>query len=169
LTLIRFETPADYGSVYEVNRLAFGRAAEADLVEVLRKAAQPTISLVAEQDGKPAGHIFFSPVKVKSPGGVWDAMGLGPMAVDPAYQGQGIGSQLVRRGLEACKEAGWDVVVVLGHSGFYPRFGFKTAHPLGITCAYPVPEEAFMVLELLPGALGGRRGEVHYHPAFDGL
>lgn len=181
MTLIRFETPLDYGSVYEVNLRAFGRLAEADLVEILRKAAQPTLSLVAEQDGKIIGHIFFSPVSVKSPQGDWEAMGLGPLAVTPAHQGKGIGSQLVRKGLQACRdaghdtgrkagrEAGWEVVVVLGHPGFYPRFGFKTARPLGITCAYPVPDEAFMVLELRPEALGGRSGEVHFHPAFDGV
>jgi putative acetyltransferase len=167
--LIRAETHQDYPAVYEVNLLAFERPAEADLVENLRKAVQPTLSLVAERDGRVVGHIFFSPVNVKSRRGDWAAMGLGPIAVTPACQGQGIGSQLVRRGLEACREAGWEVVVVLGHSGFYPRFGFKISRPLGITCAYPVPDEAFMVVELRPGALAGRNGVVHYHPAFDGV
>jgi putative acetyltransferase len=169
LAQIRFETPQDYPVVYEVNQGAFGRRAEADLVEELRKAGQPTLSLVAEQDGQIVGHIFFSPVTVKSPAGDWRAMGLGPMAVRPAWQGQGIGSQLVRRGLQACLTAGWDVVVVLGHSEFYPRFGFKISRPLGITWANPAPEEAFMLAELQPGALGGRSGVVHYHPAFDGV
>jgi putative acetyltransferase len=181
LTQIRCETPQDYPAVYEVNQSAFGRHAEADLVEELRKAAQPTLSLVAEQDGQVVGHIFFSPVTVKSPAGDWTGMGLGPMAVAPAWQGQGIGAQLVQRGLQACRdagrdagreaghEAGWEVVVVLGHSEFYPRFGFKISRPLGITCSFPVPDEAFMVAELQPRALGGRSGVVHYHPAFNNV
>jgi putative acetyltransferase len=167
LTQVRFETPQDYPSVYEVNQSAFGRSAEADLVEKLRQAASPTLSLVAEQHGLVVGHIFFSLLTIQSPQGDWTALGLGPVAVLPAYQGQGIGSQLVRQGLQACREAGWGVVVVLGHPWFYPRFGFKVSRPLGITCAYQVPEEAFMVAELWQDALGGRSGVVHFQPAFD--
>ncbi len=59
-----------------------------------------------------------------------------------------------------------DVVVVVGHPAFYPRFGFVPARPLGLRCEYPVDEEAFMVSELTPGALHGRRGVVMYAPAF---
>lgn len=164
---VRFEKPHDYPSVYAINQRAFGRLAEADLVENLRLVARPTLSLVAEQDGRVVGHIFFSPVTVQSPQGDWTALGLGPMAVLPAHQGKGIGSQLVSQGLQACHQAGWDVVVVLGHPWFYPRFGFKISRPLGISCAYQVPEQAFMLVELRQDALSGRRGVVHYQPAFD--
>jgi putative acetyltransferase len=88
------------------------------------------------------------------------------MAVVPDRQRLGIGSVLVRAGLDACRRVGHEVVVVLGHPAFYPHFGFVTARSLGVTCEYPVPDEVFMVAELSPGALRGRRGLVRYAPAF---
>ncbi len=72
----------------------------------------------------------------------------------------------MRDGLDACRRLGHDVIVVLGHPEFYPRFGFVTARPRGITCEYTVPDEAFMVAELSRGALRGRRGLVRYAPEF---
>jgi putative acetyltransferase len=93
-------------------------------------------------------------------------MALGPMAVRPDRQRRGLGSALVRQGLAACRSLDHDVVVVVGHPAFYPRFGFVPARPLGLLCEYPVDEEAFMVSELTPGALRGRRGVVMYAPAF---
>jgi len=93
-------------------------------------------------------------------------MALGPMAVRPDRQRRGVGSALVSAGIEACRRLGQEVVGVLGHPEFYPRFGFVTARPMGVMCEYPVPDEAFMVAELSPGALRGRRGVVSYGPAF---
>jgi putative acetyltransferase len=152
--------------VREVNELAFEQPAEARLVDALRAVARPTVSLVAVDDGRVVGHIFFSPVTIEGPQGVSTAMGLAPMAVRPGRQNAGIGAALVREGLAACATLGERVVVVLGHPHYYPRFGFVPAATQGLSCEYPVPDEVFMVTELAPGALRGRAGLVKYHPEF---
>lgn len=164
---IRAETAADHAAVRRVNEAAFGSPTEADLVAALREVARPYISLVAVLDGQVVGHIFFSPVTIEAEESASTAMALGPMAALPAYQRQGVGSQLVRAGLKACRRAGHEVVFVLGHPSYYPRFGFAPASAQGLRCLYPVPDEVFMVAELRAGALAGRRGLVRYHPAFD--
>ena len=169
---IRAERVEDEAAVRRVNELAFGGGEEAALVDALRAAARPHLSLVAVDGGEVVGHIFFSPVSLvpeDSPASEdpsFAAMGLAPMAVLPERQRGGVGSALVRAGLEACRRAGADVVVVLGHPEYYPRFGFRPAARAGLGCEYPVPDDTFMVVELTPGALAGRRGLVKYHPAF---
>ncbi len=163
---VRTERTEDHESVWHVNELAFGQRNEADLVDALRTNARPCISLVAVVDEQVVGHIFFSPVSIESENGVFTAMGLAPMAVLPEYQNQGIGSQLVREGLKECQRLGHGIVVVLGHANYYPRFGFTPASLKGLRSEYDVPDEVFMVTELVPGALEGRRGLVKYHPEF---
>jgi putative acetyltransferase len=120
---IRAETDADHAAIHAVNAAAFPTAAEADLVDALRQQARPLISLVAEQDGVIVGHILFSPVTLDSQPDL-RIMGLAPMAVAPEHQRSGIGSALVRAGLEQCRQLGYQAVVVLGHPEYYPRFGF---------------------------------------------
>jgi len=164
---IRGETTGDYPAVRRVNELAFGQPNEADLVDGLRANARPYISLVAIIDEQVVGHIFFSPVSIESEKDTLTAMGLAPMAVLPEYQNQGIGTQLVKEGLKECRGRGHDVVVVLGHPNFYPRFGFEPARLKMLRSEYDVPDEVFMVLELIEGALGGHRGLVKYHPEFN--
>jgi putative acetyltransferase len=105
-------------------------------------------------------------VTIESDNGAFVAMGLAPMAVLPMYQNQGIGSQLVREGLKECQRLGHDIVVVLGHSEYYPRFGFGPASLKGLRSEYDVPDEVFMVAELIPDALKGRGGLVKYHEEF---
>lgn len=166
---IRTETEADRAAVLEVNERAFGRVNEANLVEALRKNAQPQVSLVAELDGRIVGHIFFSPVRIEDEASDFTALGLAPMAVLPELQNQSIGSQLVRGGLNQCRKMGCDVVVVLGHPEYYPRFGFVPAKAKGLRCEYDVPDEVFMVAELREGALAGRRGVVKYRPEFSSV
>jgi len=167
---IREETPADHAAVRNINERAFDRAGEADLVDALRKAAHPYLSLVAEltteTDRQLVGHIFFSPVVIESETESFAAIGLAPMAVLPEFQNQAIGSSLVRQGLKDCMRLGHHVVVVLGHPEFYPRFGFVPAATKGLRSEYSVPDEVFMVAELGPNALAGRQGLVKYHPAF---
>ena len=163
---VRTESTKDDESVRRVNELAFEQPIEADLVDALRANARPYISLVAVVDEQVVGHIFFSPVSIESENGVFTAMGLAPMAVLPEYQNKGIGSQLVREGLKACQRLGHNIVVVLGHANYYPRFGFTPATLKGLRSEYDVPDEVFMVAELIEGALGGRRGLVKYHPEF---
>jgi putative acetyltransferase len=167
---IRRERPEDRPSVHKVNSLAFsqafGHAGEADLVDALREEAHPYISLVALLGGRVVGHIFFSPVTIEDEDSRCTAMGLAPMAVLPEHQGRGIGSRLVRQGLEECRRDGHNIVVVLGHPDYYPRFGFEPAAPKGIRSEYDVTDDKFMVAELEPGALADRKGIVKYHAAF---
>ncbi len=165
-TRIRPETPADAAGVRTLTTAAFGRPAEADLVDRLR-GAPGVLSLVADRSGKLLGHALFTPVQVEGPEGSWGAIALGPMAVRPGHQRAGIGSALVRAGLAACREAGHGVCFVLGHPDFYGRLGFVPAAPLGLRCAWEVPEGVFRVAELAEGALAGRTGRVRYAAAFE--
>ncbi len=165
---IRTEVELDRNAIYALNRAAFESDAEADLVEALRLQADPHISLVAEEAGEIIGHIMFSPATLSSDSEI-PVIGLGPMAVLPGRQHQGIGSALVQAGLEACKKLGYQAVFVLGHPQYYPRFGFVLASRYDISSVYDVPDEVFMAFELVPGALVGKAGEMHYHPAFEGL
>lgn len=162
---IRAEEPTDFIGVHEVNASAFETEAEANLVEVLRRESQSMVSLVAEDKGEIVGHILFSPVTLTDHLEL-NIMGLAPMAVKPNHQRKGIGSALVRAGLEICKEMGAGAVIVLGHSTYYPRFGFLPAVRFGIYCEYNVPEDVFMLIELQPGYLQGSGGTIKYHPAF---
>jgi len=164
--IIRPETIEDQEGIREVNRLAFGSNREGSLVDSLRINARPFISLVAVVDDQVVGHISFSPVSIESPKGTFNAMGLAPMSVRPEYQNQGIGSQLVRAGLDQCARIGETNVVVLGHPRYYPRFGFVPASQKGLRSEYDVPDDTFMVLELAPGSLAGRTGLVKYRPDF---
>ena len=163
---IRPEIPKEIDSIRYVNEQAFGQTAEAAIVDKLRNRKALTISLVATKDNEVVGHIAFSPVMIESQFSSFEAVALAPMAVLPAHQRKGIGSRLVRAGLEECHRLGHDVVVVLGHPDYYPRFGFVPGKQRGINCEFEVPDEAWMVLELKEGILRGRSGTVKYQPEF---
>jgi putative acetyltransferase len=165
---VRAEKPEDVEAIRRVNVAAFGRESEADLVERLRGVAF-TFSFVAVESGQIVGHIFFSPVELE--GGCADdslVLGLAPVAVLPSYQRQGIGTLLIQQGLKECTRLGGKAIVVLGSPTYYPRFGF-TPKKKGLGCEYPVPDEAFMALELVSGALEGCIGTVKYHSEFNNL
>jgi putative acetyltransferase len=151
-----------------VNRAAFGRPEESALVDAIR-GAQGAVSLVAVDGNAVVGHILFTPVTIEQTDAGMRAAGLAPMAVVPERQRQAIGSQLVVAGLEACRDAGYDLVVVLGHHEFYERFGFKTAATFGLRLEFEVPVEAFMAAELKEGALKRAKGLVRYLPEFSGV
>jgi len=108
------------------------------------------------------GHILFSPLTVGAKAGA----ALGPMAVRPAYQRQGIGTQLVAQGLERLRERGCPFVVVIGYREFYPRFGFGSAAALGLTCEWEVPAEVFMVNILNEELRGRLQGRAQYRAEF---
>lgn len=162
--VVRFEERQDEAGVRETNEQAFGAPLEARLVEALRSLPD-SISLVAIADERVVGHILFTPVTIDG-GGQVRVAGLAPMSVRPQHQRSGIGTALVRAGLEECRRRGFAAVVVVGHPQYYPRFGFEPAHARGLACEFPVPQEAFMVVELRADALTGVLGVVHYHPEF---
>jgi putative acetyltransferase len=164
---IRPEREGDAAAIWDVNRTAFPTQAEADLVDSLRRHGASVVSLVADAGGFIVGHILFSPVTFA--GGHGHGLGLAPLAVRPERQRQGIGSKLVCAGLAASREHGAGAIVVVGHSTFYPRFGFVPASRFGLRCEYDVADEVFMALELVPDALVGKGGLVRYHPAFAAL
>lgn len=162
---IRAETPHDIDAIRNVNRLAFGQDDEAGLVDALRDGGYVRFSLVVEVNGRVAGHILFSDLRIVAGGGTVSALSLAPMAVLPEFQHLGIGSELTRRGLEVCREYGHTIVIVLGHPHFYPRFGFS--HTLTAKLESPFSAgEAFMAAELVSGALDGVAGRVEYPPPF---
>ena len=174
---VRDEQPSDHEAVFGVVERAFESPGEARLVARLRDVAEPWISLVAEAEGRVVGHVSFSPVMIvgsheaaggEAPGAT-TAIGLAPLAVDPPCQKRGVGSALVREGLARCRAIGEELVFVLGSPAYYGRFGFQFAAPLGLHFQGPQFDPHFMLVELLPGALRERRGEVRYHPLFDEL
>jgi len=167
MVTIRPETVDDASRVRRVNELAFGQPAEADLIEKLRRACTDSLSLVAEQD-EVVGHILFTPVTVEGAGQPILGMGLAPVAVLPDRQRRGIGSQLVRRGLDILRERGCPFIVVLGHPDYYPRFGFERASVRGLACQWEgVPDAAFMVLVLDDRAMAGVSGVATYREEFN--
>ena len=163
---IRPEEDRDADSIREVLVSAFAREQEADLVVKLRRVQAVTVSLVASVVDELVGHILFTPVRVVSPGAEELAVALGPMAVATDWQRRGVGGALVKAGLQVCLRDSNDVVFVLGHPSYYPRFGFKATLQFGLDCEFEVPEEAFMVAELRPRTLANLQGKVFYHPEF---
>jgi putative acetyltransferase len=164
---IRSETAADHDAIRHVNQEAFGSDVEGQLVDALRDGGFVRLSLVAELDGRVVGHVLFSDIQIVSDDQSVEALALAPMAVLPQHQRQGIGTQLVHRSLDSCRENGYRIVVVLGHPNYYPRFGFSPELAAPLQSQYA--GEAFMALELVPGALGGMTGEVKYPPPFESL
>ena len=163
--VIREEQPGDVRAIRDVNRHAFGQDEEGNIVDALRYNDGVLLSLVATSDGRVVGHILYSPVVV---GGV-EGAALGPMAVLPDHQRQGIGSELVKAGNARMQEAGCPFILVVGHAEFYPRFGFTSASALGITCEWNVPDEVFMVAVLDDMMTTRLSGPARYRPEFSSV
>jgi putative acetyltransferase len=161
---IRVAKPVDAEAIAALNRAAFGGEDEVGIVERLRRDGLVAVEMVAEQGGLIVGHILLSWLPTMMDGRVVKALALAPMAVRPGLQKQGIGGRLIAAALREARDAGAEAVIVLGHPDYYPRFGFSAA--LARNLASPFSGEAFMALELVPGALVGERGSVSYPAAF---
>lgn len=202
---IRKELPADIPAIYALTLAAFSDATrsgqpEADLNDRLRNNGNLLLSLVAELDGIVVGHVAFSPAWIEvaeddgrpktedggraqtrlpsSVSGQLPVLALGPIAVRPDMQRHGIGSQLILAGFDLLAAQGHDLIFLLGHTTYYPRFGFRPAKPLGVRWSADQssdenPSEHFMVKELRANALAnllqGQRGIFHFAKEFDGV
>ncbi|HYD74237.1 MAG TPA: N-acetyltransferase [Candidatus Binatia bacterium] len=160
---IRDAAPRDYAAVRAVLRHAFPADEEADLVEALRADGDVIVELVEANDDALRGHILYSPLAIERGSVTLKAAALAPVAVLPAFQGQGIGNELIRAGNARCAALGLEAIVVVGHADYYPRFGFSA--PTAESLQAPFSGPHFMALELKPGALKDG-GKVRYAKAF---
>jgi putative acetyltransferase len=164
--IIRCETTdaEEWLAVHSINEAAFGRPDEANLVDSLRSEGVILASVVAELEKRIVGHMLFSRMSIETDGGSISAAALAPMAVLPKHQRQGIGGRLIRHSLDLLRGRGEHIVIVLGHPSYYPRFGFSSGKARSLESSFP--SDAFMAMELSPGALDGIRGKVRYPTAF---
>ncbi len=168
------ESPQHYDAIFRVNVAAFPTTAEADLVGQLRDAVDSASffeSRLATADGEVVGHALWTGVRVQDGDGYCHGRfaALGPVAVVPEFQRQGVGSALINAGQDACFRDGIDAVFVLGHPSYYPRFGFLKAADYALRFPADVPADAFMVATRQRDSLDGVRGVVRYHSLFDGV
>lgn len=166
LVEIREELPGDVAAIRDLNKRAFGQDQEGNIVDALRSNAAVLLSLVATLNGRVVGHIMYSPLSV---GGEVTGAALGPMAVLPEYQRQGIGSRLVEAGNRKLKDTGCPFVIVVGHADYYPRFGFRAASTHGIRCQWEVPDNVFMLLVLDQTKMQGVSGLARYRQEFSSV
>jgi putative acetyltransferase len=164
--IIRRELPEDVSGVRRVEEVAFNRTGEAKLVDALRNRSVVTLSLVAVEAEQVIGHILFSPTNVITGSAHLPCEGVGPLAVLPEFQKQGVGAELMNSGLELVFSGGAKAVFVLGNPAYYGRFGFIRADHFGIHCEFDVPPQAFMVKEAEHGILNGWSGVMFYQPEF---
>lgn len=162
--VIRPRLASDDATIRQLNDRAFGSTYESGLIEALRAAGLAVVELVDADGDDIVGHILFSELGVTIDGRRIRSLALAPMAVRQDRRKQGIGGALVQAGLREARASGWQAVIVLGHPGYYPRFGFSAdrARPLDA----PFSGDAFMALELEQGALSGNGGRVVYPPPF---
>ncbi len=164
---IRMERPEDQAQIYEVNSKAFGRNLEADIVDTLRDACHESLSLVAEDGGRVVGHALYTPTIIHQGETQLVGSGLAPLAVLPEYQRTGIGSTLVRAGLDKLRNDGVPFVALYGHPSYYPRFGFERASTRGIQSEFAeVPDDAFMIVVLDEDRMRGVKGILTLRPEF---
>ena len=162
---IRKTSEADLPAIMRIHSMAFGQDTEADLVAAILAdpSAEPVLSLMALEDGRPVGHILFSAARLDEPERDTPAAILAPLAIVPDAQRRGLGGKLIETGLVHLSETGTDLVFVLGHPDYYPRFGFEPAGQYGLLAPYPIADEhadAWMVQALRPGIIGSVRGTI---------
>ena len=168
MIVVRSEEAEDIDQVRLINYRAFDGGPEASMVDALRANCGDAMSLVAEEEGQVIGHILFTPVAIEGRARTVIGMGLAPMAVLPERQRSGIGSALVRKGLELLRDDGCPFVIVLEHPEYYPKFGFDRASSHGLRCQWDdVPDEAFMVNAFDPEIFLDGGGIARYSVEFD--
>ena len=163
LISIRKERPEDVAAVRNLNRRAFGQDQEANIIDALRSNRAALLSLVATLNDQIVGHIMYSPASIA---GKIEGAALGPMAVLPEYQRQGVGTKLVATGNRKLEDAGCPFIIVVGHPEYYPRFGFKSASQHEVSCEWEVPHDAFMLLTLDTVKMKGVSGLAKYRQEF---
>jgi len=163
---IREERPGDVAAIHDLNQRAFGQDQESNIVDALRSNGAALLSLVATLNDRVVGHILYSPLSV---GGEATGAALGPMAVLPEHQCQGIGSKLVEVGNRKLKDAGCPFIIVVGHANYYPRFGFRPTSAHGIRCEWEVPDDVFMLLVLDQAKMQGVCGLAKYRHEFSSV
>jgi predicted N-acetyltransferase YhbS len=170
---IRVSDKKEQAEIEKIHKAAFGKTEGAEKAQGVAnlvhdlfndETAMPIHSLIAMDNDKPIGHVLFTKVTITGCPVEVEAQILAPLAVLPDYQSTGIGGRLIKEGLQQLKEAGTDLVFVLGHIDYYPRSGFiNDAKSLGFEAPYSIPEEfagAWMVMELSSGIIGKAKGTV---------
>ena len=168
--IIEAEAEDDYEQITRLHTLAFKGDREARLVEQLRKTPKyvPELSLVAKYKNAVIGHVLFYPIRVNAHGGRECAsLALAPVSVIPDFQNRKVGTRLIEEGLGRARKLGFKSVIVVGHSEYYPRFGFKRASEYGISAPFEVPDNCLFAIELEKGALENCRGKIEYPHEFD--
>lgn len=170
---IRKEEKKDHKTVFNLIEKAFEKELmsdhkEQELVERLRKSEVfvPELSLVAEIEGQIVGYVLLTKIKIVNGILETESLAMAPVAVLPEFQGKGVGARLIESAHEKAKELGFGSVVLLGHEGYYPRFGYKMAKDYGIRLPFEVPDENCMVIELVENALQHASGVVRYPKEF---
>ena len=171
---IRQEEERDHQQVFQLTEEAFREMEHSDhqeqfLVEKLRKsnAFIPELSLVAEdENGKIAGHILFTKIKIVNGSESFESLALAPVSVKPEFQNQGLGGRLITEGHRIARELGYQSVILIGHEKYYPRFGYEKTSNFGISFPFEIPEENGMALELVKNGLNNRKGIVKYPEEF---
>jgi len=172
---VREATSGDRTAITKVVIAAFGEGQGSEIDTLVGdllsdETAIPRFSLVAETAGEVVGHVLFTSIRIEGSRAKISALILAPLAVLPKVQGKGIGGRLIADGLKRSREAGHDLVFVLGHPDYYTRHGFEPAGPHHLSAPYPIPAEhadGWMVQELRPGMLGTVEGTVRCAKTLD--
>ncbi|HNR12044.1 MAG TPA: N-acetyltransferase [Thermodesulfobacteriota bacterium] len=165
---VRKAFESDKQSISDTIIAAFGDVQGQEIAELVADllkdpSAQPSLSLVAISEDTVVGHVLLTSARIKHSQRMIPSAILAPLSVHPTQQHQGIGGYLIKEGLKRLKAAGVELVFVLGHPGYYPKYGFFAAGAKGIDAPYPIPPEnssAWMVQELRSGILEYVSGQV---------
>jgi predicted N-acetyltransferase YhbS len=179
--IIRLEQPKDYLAVERLTLAAFktftfmdgSKPPQTDehyLAHIMRSvpAFVPELDFVGELDGEIACNIMYTESKVARPDGFeLKTLTFGPVSVKPELHGQGLGSEIIRHSIDRAKELGYGAVIIVGHPGYYPRFGFRPASDFNLTMPDGSTIEPFMALEIIDGYLGMDGGKWHEDAVYE--